>query len=162
EMRCDTDIKVNILLGRYKFIYRGLEVWKDRRLLRLDSQTDDNNKRYIVSAIAEMGGLRVKVNNVERLIKADVWSSSYWCLPDARFRNTDVTILDADDGKDFTSRLQFVAAEKMRVAMQDTVLHHYRLTGKVTIDLWYDGNERLIRQEWMEQGQKTVMDLVRV
>src|SRR4051794_2568449 len=44
-MRCDTDIKVNLVVGSYKYIYRGMEVWKDRRLVRFESNTDDNGKR---------------------------------------------------------------------------------------------------------------------
>ena len=87
-MRCDTDINVPTVVGKYKFIYRGLEVWKDQRLVRFDSNTDDNGKRYIVSAVAEAGGVRIKVNNVERsaLIPSGVWLSSYWCLPDQKLR----------------------------------------------------------------------------
>jgi hypothetical protein len=42
------------------------------------------------------------------------------------------------------------------------MLNHYRLTGKMNIDLWYDGSERLVRQEWLEQGHKTVVELIRV
>src|SRR5687767_14777695 len=56
-MRCDTDIKVKVGLIEYKFIYRGLEVWKGHRLIKFDSNTDDNGKRYIVSAVAEGDGV---------------------------------------------------------------------------------------------------------
>ena len=38
-------------------------------------------------------------------------------------------------------------------------LNHYRITGKVNVDLWYDGSERLVRQEWIEQGHKTIVEL---
>jgi hypothetical protein len=161
-MRCDTDIKVPHLLGSYKFIYRGLEEWKDRRLVRLESNTDDNGKRYIVSAVAEAGGVRVKVNNAERMVKPEVWLSSYWRLPDPKLHSSVIPIIDADTGKTLDSKLQFVATEKRKVAGQEVSLNHYKLTGKVNVDLWYDGNERLVRQEWMEQGHKTMIELLRV
>jgi hypothetical protein len=161
-MRCDTDINVNKLIGKYKFIYRGVEVWKDRRLVRFDSQTDDNGTRYIVSAAAEADGLRLRVNNVERKARADVWLTSYWSLPDPKLREGPVAILDADNGRDLDAKLAYVATEKRTVAGQEVPLNHYRLTGKVQVDLWYDGSERLVRQEWAEQGHKTVMELVRV
>lgn len=162
EMRCDTDIKVHLVVGSYKYIYRGLEVWKDRRLVRLDSNTDDNGKRFIVSAVAESDALRVKVNNVEKTAKPDVWLTSYWCLPDPKIRNGTLAILDADSGRDLDGKLQYVATEKRRVAGQEVPLNHYRLSGKVQVDLWYDGSERLVRQEWVEQGQKTMLELIRV
>jgi hypothetical protein len=162
EMRCDTDIKVHIGLTTYKFIYRGREVWKDHRLVRLDSNTDDNGKRYIVSAVAEAEGLRVKVNNVEKLAKSDVWLTSYWSLPDPKIRGNTLAILDADNGRDLDGKLQYVATEKRRVAGQEVPLNHYRLTGKVNVELWYDGSDRLVRQEWSEQGHKTTLELVRI
>jgi hypothetical protein len=161
-MRCDTDIKVSMVIGSYKFIYRGLEVWKDRRLVRFDSNTDDNGKRYIVSAVAEAGGLRVKVNNAERMARPETWLTSYWSLPDPKLRNQVIPILDCDNGKDLDGKLAYVATEKHRVAGQEVTLNHYRLSGKVQVDLWYDGSERLVRQEWVEQGHRTQLELVRV
>src|SRR5262249_18104981 len=126
-MRCDTDIQVNQVVGKYKFIYRGLEVWKDRRLTKFDSSTDDNGKRYIVSAVSDPAGVRVKVNTVERTAKAEVWLTSYWTLPDPKVRGGVIPIIDADNGKDLDGKLAFVATEKHRVAGQDVSLNHYRL-----------------------------------
>jgi hypothetical protein len=162
QMRCDTDIKVSLLIGSYRYVYRGLEVWKDQRLVRFDSNTDDNGTRFIVSAVAEPAGLRVKVNNADRVVKSEVWLTSYWCLPDPKLRSDTIPLIDADTGKDLAGKLRFVANEKRRLAGQETTLNHYKLTGKVNVDLWYDGSERLVRQEWVEQGHKTVVELIRV
>ena len=162
QVRCDTDIHVNFVVGKYRFIYRGHETWKDQRLLRLDSTTDDNGKRYILTAVAEPMGLRVRVNNVERVVRPDVWVTSYWCLPDPKLREGVIPLIDADTGKDLDGKLQFIATEKQTVAGQTVNLNHYRLVGKVTVDLWYDGTERLVRQEWLEQGHKTALVLTRV
>jgi hypothetical protein len=160
-MRCDTDIKVNLVVN-YKFIYRGLEVWKDHRLVRFDSNTDDNGKRYIVSAVAEKDKLKVKVNNVERVVRGDVWLTSYWSLPAPKLRSGPIVLLDADNGRELDAKIQFVANEKLRIAGHEVTLNHYRLTGKVTVDLWYDGSDRLVRQEWSEQGHKAILELLRV
>lgn len=162
SMRCDTDIKVKVGLIEYKFIYRGLEVWKDHRLVKFDSNTDDNGKRFIVSAAAGNDGVRVKVNNVEKVVKSEVWLTSYWSLPDPKLRDQELFILDADNGRELSGKLKFVGNEKVKVAGQTIALNHYRLTGKVSMDLWYDGSDRLVRQEWMEQGHKTVVELSRV
>jgi hypothetical protein len=161
-MRCDTDIKVSMLVGSYVYRYRGLEVWKDQRLQRLESNTDDNGKRFIVSIHHDATGVRLRVNNTERAIKPEVWLSSYWCLPDAKLRGGVIPIIDADNGRDLDGKLTFVATEKRAVAGQVVSVNHYRLVGKVTVDLWYDGTERLVRQEWVEQGHKTILELNRV
>ena len=161
-MRCDTDIKVSFGLITYKFVYRGLEVWKDRRLVRLDSTTDDNGKRFMVSGAAKGANFDMKVNNVEKQVRGDVWVTSYWTLPEAKKRTEPLTVLDADNGKLIDAKLSFVATEKLTIAGQNVTLNHYRLTGKTNIELWYDGSERLVRQEWTEQGHKTVLELLRV
>ncbi len=162
QMRCDTDIKVSAFLITHKYSYRGEETWKDGRLVGFHSNTDDNGTRYVVSAAAEAGGVRVKVNNVERMVKPEVWLSSYWALPDARIRNQLLPIVDADSGKDLSGRLQFIAVEQRGIAGQVVNVNHYRLTGKATVDLWYDGSDRLVRQEWMEQGQRVILELNRL
>ena len=36
---------------------------------------------------------------------------------------------------------------------------HFRLTSLVPHDVWYDGDGRLVRQEWTEDGHKTVLEL---
>jgi hypothetical protein len=163
SLRCDTDITVKVGLTTYKYSFRGMEVWKDRRLVKLESATDDNSKRYSVSAVASAGGLKVKANHVERVVKPEAWASSYWMLPDPKLRDATLVILDADSGKELDGKLAYVATEKHRVAGQEVTLNHYKLTGKVSVDLWYDGHERLVRQEWTEQGgYKAVMVLVRI
>jgi hypothetical protein len=162
QMRCDTDIHVHMVV-RYKFIYRGHETWKDGRLQRLDSNTDDNGKRYIVSAVAEETGLRIRVNNVERIARPDIWLTSYWCLPEPKVRDAVLAIIDADNGKDLSGKLQFIANEKHTIAGQQVALNHYRLVGpSLNVDLWFDGSERLVRQEWVEQGHRTILELLRV
>ena len=136
---------------------------KDGKLIKLDSNTDDNGKRFIVSAVAEAAGLRVRVNNVERMARPDVWLTSYWTLPDPKMRNNVIPIIDADNGKDLSAKLQFVATEQRVVAGQNVSLNHYRLAGTgLTVDLWYDGSERLVRQDWVEQGHRTTLELTRV
>jgi hypothetical protein len=163
QMRCDTDIKVSMFLKSYKYSYRGLETWKDGKLVRFDSSTDDNGKRFVVSALAEKGGVRVSVNNVERMARADLWLTSYWCLPMPKQRNgVAIPLLDADSGKDLTGKLQLVGTEQRSIAGNTINVQHYRLTGGVLVDLWYDASERLVRQEWVEQGQRTILELSRV
>jgi len=160
---CDTDINVKMVIGSYKFVYRGQEVWQDNRLQRLTSNTDDNGKRYIVSAVREDKGVRFRVNNTkETVVKHEVWLTSYWALPDTKVRTQPLVIIDADNGKELDGKLSFVATEKLRIAGQEVQLNHYRLAGKVNADLWYDGTERLVRQEWVEQGHRTIIELTRV
>jgi hypothetical protein len=162
QVSCDTDVRVSFLLVKYTYSYRGREIWKNGRLQRFDSTCDDNGKRYQIAAAAEEGGLRVSVNRQERMARADVWLTSYWTLPDPRLRNQVIPLLDADNGRDLDCRLQYVGQVQLPVVGQLQNLHRYRLTGKVLVDLWYDAAERLVRQEWVEEGHRTSLELARV
>jgi hypothetical protein len=159
-MKGKAGLRVKHLVFTYTYAYEGTETWKDGRLLGLKSQTNDNGKRFKVVAAAESEGLRVTVNDRPRLTRADVWLTSYWRLPDAKFRNQAVPLLDADTGKDINGQLKFVGLEMVTVAGQKVKCNHYRVTGTPSpIELWYDGSERLIRQATVEQGLPTVISL---
>jgi hypothetical protein len=162
QVACETDLTVQVLLVKYRYSYRGREVWKDGRLLRLDSSCNDDGKRFQVSAVAEANGLRVRVNGQERLARADTWLTSYWTLPDAKLRDQLIPLMDADTGRDLPCRMQHVGVTQMPVAGEVQNVNHYHLTGKVEVDLWYDQAERLVRCEWMEDGHRTHFDLARI
>jgi Family of unknown function (DUF6134) len=157
-----TNVTVRVLLVKYTYSYSGHEVWKNGRLQQFGSHCNDDGKQYEVSAAAEAEGVRVRVNGQERLAKSEVWLSSYWTLPDAKLRNQVVPLIDADTGRDMQVHIHHLGETQIAVVGQAQKVNHYRLTGTVKVDLWYDAAERLVRQEWIEDGHRTVLELARV
>jgi hypothetical protein len=152
-------IKVGLL---YKYSYEGTEVWKDGQLVYLDSTTNDNGKRFRVLARTENNALRVWINRKDRLTRPDVWTTTYWKLADTKFRNQLVPLLDADTGKDINATLKYLDEQQINVAGQVQKCSHYRLTGGgLQVQLWYDAQERLVREEFIEDGSVIVMERVR-
>jgi hypothetical protein len=149
-------------LKTYTYSYRGSEVWKDGKLLGLSSSSNDDGKQYTVTVVPEGANLRVKVNGQERLTRGDVWVTTYWHLPIAQQRNAPVPLIDADTGRELNARLDFVGANQLNIAGQVQNFNRYRVSGGVQVDLWYDGAEQLVRQEWIEDGHKSILELVRV
>jgi hypothetical protein len=162
-MSCTSRITVRVLFVTYNYTYSGRETWKNGRLQRFESSCDDDGKRYEVSAVAEENGLRVRVNGQERLARAESWLTSYWSLPEAKLRDQLIPLIDADTGEDLNCRMQHIGTVQMPVAGVVQNVNHYRLSGgKVKVDVWYDATERLVRQEWVEQGHRTLLELARV
>lgn len=156
-------IRYKVLIISYNYAYNGREVWKDGRLQSLDSQTNDDGKRFTVAARAENNSLRVVSNGQSRLARGDVWTTSYWKLAPAQFHNKAVPLIDNDTGKDLNATLQYVGLEAVRACGTTQNYAHYRVTGPgLNVDLWYDGNEQLVRQESVEEGHRTVLELVQV
>jgi hypothetical protein len=156
------NVQVRFLL-RYTYTYQGTEVWKTGRLQGLQCSCNDNGKRFEVSATAEGAGLRVRVNGRERLGRADVWTTSFWKLADARYHNQPVTLLDADRGEELARRLDYVGTEDTPAAGQVQKCYHFRVTGGASpIDLWFDVQHRLVRQDFVDTGHRTVVQLTEV
>jgi len=165
-MSCDTDVFVKIFFITYRYKYRGREVWKDGRVHSFASNCNDDGKLFEVAAAAKDEKLRVRVKSEageeEREVPGDVWLSSYWKQPDPKVVNKTIPIIDADNGRDVNAKVVYVGAEQRTVAGQIQPVQHYRLEGKNNIDLWYDATGRLVRQDWLEQNHRTILELVRI
>ncbi|OAI42088.1 hypothetical protein AYO40_06740 [Planctomycetaceae bacterium SCGC AG-212-D15] len=162
SMSAQAEVRVRVLLISYVYTFKSSEVWKGDSLARLDSNTVDDKKRFSVTAWTDKNALRVRVNGQEHTTTPDAWTTTYWRLPGARFRNRAVPLLDADTGKDMKGTLRYVGMENVPVAGQTVQCAHWRVTGDVQVDAWYDGYDRLVREESVEEGHKTLLDLIQV
>jgi hypothetical protein len=158
------NVRLSYVGGLYKYTYsfRGNEVWKDGRLVRMDSASNDDGKQFSVNAVADGNALRVRVNGQEHASRPDVWTTTYWRLPDAQYRNRGVPLLDADTGRDINGALQYVGTSQLTVAGQVKTCTRYRVTGGVQVELWYDDQERMVRQESVEDGHRMLLELTGV
>jgi hypothetical protein len=59
-------------------------------------------------------------------------------------------------------RLARIGEETLKIAGQRRVCTHYSVGGDVQVDLWYDESRRLVRMETIDQGHKTVLELMRL
>jgi hypothetical protein len=148
--------------GLAHYRYCGTEVWKDGLLVRLDSTSTDDTKQTTVSATAEGPGLRVVVGDKERMVSGPAWSTTYWQLPPADVRTQKLTLLDADNGHDLHGKLEPLGTGQVVIDGQPMSCLRYRLTGSTQVDLWYDAQERLVRQEWSQDGHRVVLELTGV
>ncbi len=162
RMTGQADVRISYFIKTYTYSYRGTEIWKDGRLLRLDSSANDDGKRYALSAVSDGKAVRVQVNGVEHSTRPDVWVTTYWHLADAKFRNQAVPLLDADTGKDINATLQYVGTSPINVGGQVQTCAHYRLSGSVQVDVWYDAQEHLVRQTAIEEGHRTALELKQI
>src|SRR5262249_13496352 len=68
------EVSVSKFFIKYKYTYQGTEWWRDNRLVRLNSKTNDDGKQFDVLAQAEGEMLRVEVNGRQHTIsQPDVW-----------------------------------------------------------------------------------------
>src|SRR5262249_24984622 len=151
------NVSVRFLLKTYTYTYQGREVWKAGRLQTLQSTSNDDGKVFQVTAVAQPNGLNIKVNGQERLGRADVWTTRDAQLHDPNRATQPAPLLDADTGRDLNGHLQHFGAAQVTVAGQAVTCTRYRIAGIPSpVDLWFDSANRLVRQEFVEDGHRTV------
>jgi hypothetical protein len=157
NVTAQADVAVKALIFSYQYAYHGDESWKDGRLLRLSTSTNDNGKKHTVAAKATKDGLAMKADGRDSMVKGAVWPTSYWKLP--KERGPSLVLLDADTGKLIDAKLEKVGVDKLSLLGQKIDANHYRLSGGVRADLWFDGDDRLVRQESIEEGRRVVLEM---
>jgi Family of unknown function (DUF6134) len=163
SLAAESEVHVSVLLVPvYSYSYHGQEVWKDGRLQHFESSGKENNKPFAVTAEATANGLRVKVNGQEHTALPEVWTTSYWRLPGAEHRNKAILLMGCDNGQEKVGSLHHVGVERMKIAGQELPCAHYRVMRDVAYEVWYDGEDRLVREEWVSNGHRTVLELMHV
>jgi len=160
----NASVATKYLVFSYSYSYAGTEKWQNDRLLDLSSSSNDDGKKFEVHAgpHPQNGWLSVRVNNAESQVRPDVWTTTYWRLASPAFRGKSVPLLDADTGKYMEGTLQYLGIQSIDVLGQTLECAHYHLTGgggALNVHLWYDGTERLVREESVENRHRYTLTL---
>lgn len=155
-------VRLSYIIKTYEYTYQGTETWSGGRLLRFDSTTNDDGKLYQVSSVAKENSLDVLVNGKTRSAPANVWASTYWQQPATQTRNVPIVVLDADTGDIIPSKLHYIGLEQLVLAGQAQNCSHYRVSDGMHADLWYDASGRLVREEAVNDGHRTILELQRI
>jgi Family of unknown function (DUF6134) len=139
------------------------EWWKNGQLIGLKTKYTENGKKTDVTAAIENNMLRLRVNGVDRYIKNESWTNSFWKLADPKYHNKVIPIVESDSGKDYTSELKYIDTQQLKIGGQLQDCYHFRVNQPSgPIELWYDRYHRIVRQEFTEQGHMTVVQLVHI
>lgn len=170
DLEARGDVRIRVLTIHYQFSYRANERWKENHLQHLASASSESGApggppgttQHTLTVSADGRQLKVKNGAKERPLSGDAWSTSYWTLPPADRRMKPLTLVDSDTGEEHQVQLQVVGREKLRVGNQTVPCTHYRMTGTLQADLWFDGRDRLVRREMLRRGRKAVLELTSV
>lgn len=160
-MTASARVQLNGLVVNYDLTIECQEWWKDGKLIGMKALCNDNGKKCDLLVTQQAGQLVARVNGVDRAVRPDVWTTSYWKLADARFHNKQVPLLAANTGQERVGQLQYVGSKQLPLGNQLIACYHFRVTGaEQPVDLWFDQHHRLVRQEFTRSGHKTIIQLV--
>ena len=161
-MRGETEVVLNFVVYRYRYASSGTETWKDGRLIQLTNEADYNGEKFVVQGAATKQALHYEVNGETQKAPTDIWAASYWREPDAKRVGQKVRVLDSDKGRQLIATLEKLNSETIRSDSGSIKANRYRMRGDVEVDVWYDAQGFIVRQESVESGHKTMLELTRI
>jgi hypothetical protein len=160
-MRGESNVFINFIAYKFYYTSNGSETWKSGRLIQLVNESDYNGEKFVVQGAATQQALNYEVNGESQKAPADAFAS-YWREPPAKRVGQKVNILNADKGLQMTADLERLENDTIKIDTESMKAKHYRLRGEVDVDVWYDELGYLVRQESLETGHRTILELIEI
>ncbi len=144
----DTRIRMQVKFGPvtlFHYDHEAREVWRDGTLQSLTSRTDNNGRRMALDVVREGAALIVEGQDYQGEAPPGAIPSSYWnkAIVDAEY------LLNTQTGALIPITK---TALGMTAAPGGAIAEHYRLTGTVALDLWYD-EARWVGADFIVRGE---------
>jgi len=150
------DLAVEVIgIDVYRYTHRNHEVWRDGKLVAIDTQTDDNGTKHEVKGRAIAEGFRVDNGKAVVIADADIMPTSYW-NPDVVNRKR---LLNAEDGKLVDVSIAADGEETLKLENADLTARRYRMTGDLKLTLWYAPTCQLAGLAFMARGSEVTYRL---
>ncbi|MEM6492231.1 MAG: DUF6134 family protein [Pseudomonadota bacterium] len=152
ELHAFVDIAFDVgfaFITIYEYEHSNHEVWRDGRLIAIDTETNDDGERFTVSGRATADGFRVEGSEGVLNLPADIKPSSYWNPATL----TAETLLDTQKGRVLDA--DFAAMGRDRIETQSGAridACRFAMSGDLDLDIWYDDQGRWVRMAFSFGG----------
>jgi Family of unknown function (DUF6134) len=150
-----TDLTVKVLfVTAYRLQIASSERWADGRLLALNSTSNNNGTRHVVTAAARGSRLEVTVDGKDSIfVDPNVVPNSLW---NAEFLRRPI-MLDAQDGQAMPVSVRDVGQEDLTINASVIRARRYTVTGRYSQDVWYDDHARLVQAQLVARDGSVIM-----
>ncbi|NQU56411.1 MAG: hypothetical protein HQ513_04190 [Rhodospirillales bacterium] len=141
----NTDIKVKVaFLTVYRFEHQASEEWRRGKMVSTTSVTNDDGKDHKLKV--SFGGNNLKINGDGKKSVAayGAMPASLW-HPDT-VKNT--VLLNTLDGTMMTVKIDDLGSDLVKVKGHEVSAQHYRLSGDLERELWFDPNGALVQVQF--------------
>lgn len=155
QVKFETDVKVNLIVSAHTFKFRGTEVWRKNRLETAEIQSEEAGKKrsFALKTDGEIQQISFNGKPVPAA-SLSLMTTAYWRLPPADLLTKPLMIVDVDSGT--TRAVQVKTMEKTPISItgQSRECQHVKIDGPSPADLWFDDQQRLVRQKSVESGHQ--------
>lgn len=135
EVDCASTMRIKKFVISYSFDFRAKEIWQRGQVVSVKANRNDNGAVLNINA----GGGSCN------------WTTSFYTLP-AGFGDT-FSILDLDTNTVQKCRLKYVGKDQWG--------EHWRVSGPIESDLWFDADNRLVRRTMLRKGRAATVSLIK-
>lgn len=152
ELHARIAIDIEVSFGPitfYRYSHRNHEVWKDGKLVRLETQTDDDGTEYRVVAKAGPDGLEVEGAESTFTAPAGILPTSYWqpATPEK------TQLLDTQRGRLIDVETSRLGAEDISLPGGALEASHYKMDGDLKLQIWYGAKGELLKIAFEARGR---------
>lgn len=160
EVAFATDVKMDFIVYAYVFKLRGTEVWRDGQLENTDVRCEDGSKKRSLSLKKSGGVQQVSFNGKDVPASTmGLMTTAYWRLPLLETPKKTLPIVDVDSGVTREATLNVVGKSTITAAGRSLECRHCKIDGPSPAELWFDEQDRLVRQTSVEVGHQLELKL---
>ncbi len=140
-LRVDIDISMRFSIGPltlFRYHHTNTEYWRNDRLLKLESATNDDGRKYFVRAFWEDQSVTIKTQDKTYEAPISLYSSSYWNPIMLRAEK----VLNTQKGDVENIHATHLGTIEKQVNRDIIAVDHYRVEAAVPIDVYYHAETR--------------------
>ncbi len=155
DLHVEIDIRLEVKLAfftLFRYRHTNREVWRDGRLLAIDTQTDDDGEGFWLRGRAAEAGLQVEGSSGSFLAPADIMPTSYW----NPLTVESTRMLDTQRGRLIDVDIEPAGVETMTLAGKPVRAERFKVTGDLVLDLWYTSQGEWAKTSFVARGAEVV------
>ncbi|MDP7099323.1 MAG: DUF6134 family protein [Rhodospirillales bacterium] len=139
-----TDVRVKLaFITLYRFWHKGWEQWRNGRLVKLISTTDDDGTDHKLQVFAEKKELAVFGDGAKTMARGEIIPASLWHM--GMVRSPEDVVLNTLDGTKMAIKVDYMGEERVKGLDGPVLAKHFVITGELERELWYDKNQVLVK-----------------
>lgn len=153
-----TDVVVKVaLIPVYRFEHTGNEVWRGGHLTALSSKTNDDGTTHTLDVKAAADHIDVTGDGAKSKVDSNIIPASLW-NPSLVHQTV---LLNTITGKAMTVSVTDVGVEPVKARGQTVPAHHYRVSGDLERDVWFDAADTLLQVGFKAEDKSNILYVLR-
>lgn len=133
DMTTNIDVKV-MFVSAYRLTYAAREIWTDGAFSSFRSQTDDNGKKHTVNVTSTPDKVTVVADGKRSDAPKGTLPATFW---NTQF-TTRQNLIHTENGEVLAIKVADVGMEQIQTPAGLKPARHYRLSGGLERDMWFD------------------------